>query len=244
MAPCATSVNSPASRIAAVASLELLAGAAWTKLISTGSSARPFGSGCRKIGHAHSPLFQRIGLKKSKFFIGYFIMSALLVGPIFAIHQNEVFRIGGCIFWRVNGDADDLLQVWKLQLRRAACDLKHAAPSRSVFSVIVAGIWMIDLQKHVATIRLTPEAGGIKTNEFRDVPVHEHLITLGFVEFVDQAEGARCFATWARTSRFQDPLMGSTAASARRSAASYPILMCSPTTLGATHSKPTAMRRA
>jgi hypothetical protein len=126
-APCAASANSPTSRFAAVASLEFLARAARAKLISPGSLARPFGSGCRKFGQAHSPLFQSIGLKKSKFFIGCFIMSALLVGPIIAIHQNEVFRIGGCIFWRVNGYADDLPQVWKLQLRRAACDLKHDA---------------------------------------------------------------------------------------------------------------------
>jgi integrase len=42
-------------------------------------------------------------------------------------------------------------------------------------------------------IRLTPEAGGIKTNTFRDVPVHEHLIALGFVEFVKDAKEGPLF---------------------------------------------------
>jgi hypothetical protein len=111
--------NSPASHIAAVASLEFLARATRAKLISHGSLVHPFGSGCRKVGQAHSPLFQRISLKKSKFLIGYFIVDPLLVGPILAIHQNEVFRIGGYIFGRVDGDANDLLQVWKFQLRGA-----------------------------------------------------------------------------------------------------------------------------
>jgi integrase len=36
-------------------------------------------------------------------------------------------------------------------------------------------------------IRLNPEAGDIKTNHYRDVPVHEHLVSLGFIEFVQRA---------------------------------------------------------
>ena len=142
----------PASRIAAVASLEFLAGTASAKLVSPGSLAHPFGLGCRKITQVYSPLLQRIGLKKSKSFIGSFIMSSLVVVPILAIHQNEVFRVDGCIFWRVNGYADDLLQVRKLELRCAACDLKHAAPSGPVFSIVIARIWMKKLQENVAAI--------------------------------------------------------------------------------------------
>jgi integrase len=42
-------------------------------------------------------------------------------------------------------------------------------------------------------IRLTPEAGGIKTNHFRDVPVHEHLISLGFIEFLNVAKAGPLF---------------------------------------------------
>ena len=37
----------------------------------------------------------------------------------------------------------------------------------------IEGVW---------TIRITPEAGGVKTNEARTVPIHAHLIEQGFVE--------------------------------------------------------------
>jgi site-specific recombinase XerD len=42
-------------------------------------------------------------------------------------------------------------------------------------------------------MRLTPEAGGIKTNVFRDVPVHEHLIANGFLKFVTDAKAGPLF---------------------------------------------------
>ncbi|RAI33881.1 DUF6538 domain-containing protein [Rhodoplanes serenus] len=42
-------------------------------------------------------------------------------------------------------------------------------------------------------IRLTPEAGGIKTNKFRDVPVHLHLVEVGFIDFVKTAEAGHLF---------------------------------------------------
>jgi len=47
-----------------------------------------------------------------------------------------------------------------------------------------AGAWFI---------RLTPEAGGIKTNEFRDVPVHAHLLELGFIDFVQETGDGHLF---------------------------------------------------
>ena len=31
---------------------------------------------------------------------------------------------------------------------------------------------------------ITPEAGGTKTNEARPIPIHEHLLELGFLDFV------------------------------------------------------------
>lgn len=36
----------------------------------------------------------------------------------------------------------------------------------------------------VHALRITPEAGPVKTNEAREVPLHEHLISQGFLEFV------------------------------------------------------------
>lgn len=37
-------------------------------------------------------------------------------------------------------------------------------------------------------VRITPEAGSVKSREYRDVPLHPQLIQEGFLAFVDQAE--------------------------------------------------------
>ena len=42
-------------------------------------------------------------------------------------------------------------------------------------------------------IRLNPEAGDIKTNDYRDVPVHEHLIAIGFIEYLEQSKPGHLF---------------------------------------------------
>jgi integrase len=39
----------------------------------------------------------------------------------------------------------------------------------------IEGVW---------TVRITPEAGGVKTNEARTVPLHEHLIEQGFLDAI------------------------------------------------------------
>jgi integrase len=41
--------------------------------------------------------------------------------------------------------------------------------------------------------RFTPDAGEIKNKRYRDVPVHQHLIDLGFLSFVESAEDGRLF---------------------------------------------------
>jgi integrase len=41
--------------------------------------------------------------------------------------------------------------------------------------------------------RLTPSAGKIKTRKARTIPLHEHLIAQGFIEFVEGAKGAPLF---------------------------------------------------
>ena len=48
----------------------------------------------------------------------------------------------------------------------------------------VDGIW---------TVRITPEAGTVKTNEARVVPLHEHLIQQGFLDMVKQQPGVLRF---------------------------------------------------
>jgi integrase len=35
-------------------------------------------------------------------------------------------------------------------------------------------------------IRITPEAGSVKTGQYRDVPLHQQIIDLGFLVFVDR----------------------------------------------------------
>ncbi|CDM55878.1 tyrosine-type recombinase/integrase [Rhizobium sp. T136] len=42
---------------------------------------------------------------------------------------------------------------------------------------------------------LTPEAGTVKGKEFREVPLHAHLIEMGFMEFVDKAQSGYLFMT-------------------------------------------------
>lgn len=46
---------------------------------------------------------------------------------------------------------------------------------------------------HGCIVRLTPEAGSIKTNRFCDVPVHDHLIAEGFLEFVKGSQDGHLF---------------------------------------------------
>ncbi|WP_417788931.1 DUF6538 domain-containing protein [Terasakiella pusilla] len=38
------------------------------------------------------------------------------------------------------------------------------------------------------TYRITPEAGNVKTHEYRVVPIHQHLIDMGLLDFVSQAK--------------------------------------------------------
>ncbi len=55
-------------------------------------------------------------------------------------------------------------------------------------------------------IRITPDAGAVKSGLYRDVPLHQHLIDLGFLEYVksvgtgplfyNERIGARSTAPW------------------------------------------------
>lgn len=42
-------------------------------------------------------------------------------------------------------------------------------------------------------IRITPEAGSVKTGEYRDVPIHDQLIAIGFPDFVRACEAGPLF---------------------------------------------------
>ena len=42
-------------------------------------------------------------------------------------------------------------------------------------------------------IRITPDAGSVKTGQYRDVPLHRQVDALGFIEFVKAAKGGPLF---------------------------------------------------
>ena len=58
------------------------------------------------------------------------------------------------------------------------------------------------------TIRLTPEAGTIKTNEARTVVLHTHLVELGFPAFVDAAPTGHLFLKLSKSGDVLGPLQG------------------------------------
>ena len=51
----------------------------------------------------------------------------------------------------------------------------------------------VQLDGAIPHIRLTPEAGSVKTGLFRDVPLHPQLVELGFLDFVKAAADGRLF---------------------------------------------------
>ena len=53
----------------------------------------------------------------------------------------------------------------------------------------------VDIEQHGAiwAMRLTPEAGSIKTRTARLVPLHEHLLAMGFLDFVASRGSGRLF---------------------------------------------------
>ncbi|MER8639297.1 DUF6538 domain-containing protein [Mesorhizobium sp. M1365] len=51
----------------------------------------------------------------------------------------------------------------------------------------------VSLRGDVWVIRITPEAGTVKTNEAREVPLHQQVIDLGFPVFVEGADSGHLF---------------------------------------------------
>jgi integrase len=47
----------------------------------------------------------------------------------------------------------------------------------------------------VAIVRITPDAGSVKSGQYRDVPLHQQIIDLGFLDFVKNAPGGPLFHT-------------------------------------------------
>ena len=57
-------------------------------------------------------------------------------------------------------------------------------------------------------LRITPEAGTVKTNEARDVVLHSHLIELGFPAFVASAPADHLFLKIGKEGDVRGPLRG------------------------------------
>jgi integrase len=57
-------------------------------------------------------------------------------------------------------------------------------------------------------IRITPEAGTVKTNEAREVVLHPQLVSLGFPEFVQKSSEGHLFLTPAADGDVLGPLQG------------------------------------
>lgn len=51
----------------------------------------------------------------------------------------------------------------------------------------------------ISCVRITPEAGSVKTGQYRVVPLHPHLIEMGLLEFVAAQRGEYLFLTPAET---------------------------------------------
>ncbi len=58
------------------------------------------------------------------------------------------------------------------------------------------------------TLTITPEAGTVKTDEARTIPLHPHLVALGFPEFVRQAPTGHLFLRPAKNGDVLGPLQG------------------------------------
>ncbi|MDX8541869.1 tyrosine-type recombinase/integrase [Mesorhizobium abyssinicae] len=48
-------------------------------------------------------------------------------------------------------------------------------------------------EKNIPVVRIAPDAGSVKAGNYRDVPLHQQLVDLGFMEFVDDAPDGPLF---------------------------------------------------
>jgi integrase len=51
----------------------------------------------------------------------------------------------------------------------------------------------IRMENEMAVIRISPDAGSVKNNKFRDVPLHQQILDLGFMDFVEQSADGPLF---------------------------------------------------
>ena len=102
-----------------------------------------------------------------------------------------------------------------------------------------------DVRKDEAgwVIRFTPEAGGIKNNAFRDVPVHQHLIALGFLDLVERANDGPLFCEIGKDGTTTGPAEGVYKRILEVVRSVVPVPKFNPTMRGVIRSRPTATKR-
>ena len=64
----------------------------------------------------------------------------------------------------------------------------------------------VQRREHIHAMKLTPEAGTIKTSKTRTVPIHAHVIAQGFLEFAHSRGKGPLFYNAAADERASDPL--------------------------------------
>jgi integrase len=66
----------------------------------------------------------------------------------------------------------------------------------------------VRIKEGVWTLLITPDAGKVKNKRAREVPIHEHLIELGLIDFVDAAAAGPLFVTPGEGGDVLGPLNG------------------------------------
>ncbi|WP_024898064.1 tyrosine-type recombinase/integrase [Brucella rhizosphaerae] len=51
----------------------------------------------------------------------------------------------------------------------------------------------VRVENGIPVVRITPEAGSVKTGHYRDVPLHDQIVSLGFLRFVEQSADGSLF---------------------------------------------------
>ena len=63
----------------------------------------------------------------------------------------------------------------------------------------------IRIEGDIAVMRITPDAGKVKTRQYRDVPLHDQIIEKGFLEFVEGSADGPLFYPPMKGTRLADP---------------------------------------
>lgn len=86
--------------------------------------------------------------------------------------------------------------------RRGAMRQHPAAVARLQAQIAKAGTEAVRQQGEHCVIRISPEAGSVKTGVYRDVPLHRQIIDLGFLDFVKSTKPGPLFHNAAKPEKY------------------------------------------